>query len=181
MFPCAGLDHLVDANGVASFPFTQPETGQVSNAAFSAPSRHPLLHKIIHFIADNPRSHIDHVLTTTGPNAVASAIKQYSEEHDLALPDVSKGEGIKGAFTWAVSGDIRLGTFRYTGHRDESETFYLYHAAFGSWIPTRADSFASSCESEDKLHLVEPYIKKQCEGNNRIDFRECGKGEANVE
>lgn len=177
MIPCSGLEHLVNANGIASFPFIQAGSGQVSNAAFSAPPRHPALHKIIHFIADNPNSHINHVLDTTGPIAVATALQQYNEEHDLGLPNVRNGEDIKNSFTWAASGDIRLGKFTYGGPRCK-EPFHFYHAAFGSWIATRADSFGSSCEDEEKLYLIEPFIIEQCEGNNRVEFRRCGMDEA---
>lgn len=177
MIPCSGLEHLVNANGIASFPFIQAGSGQVSNAAFSAPPRHPALHKIIHFIADNPNSHINHVLDTTGPIAVATALQQYNEEYDLGLPNVRNGEDIKNSFTWAASGDIRLGKFTYGGPRCK-EPFHFYHAAFGSWIATRADSFGSSCEDEEKLYLIEPFIKEQCEGNNRVEFRRCGMEEA---
>ena len=179
MIPCSGLEHLVDANGVASFPFIQASTGQVSNAAFSAPPRHPALNKIIHFIADNPNSHIGYVLATTGPAAVATALQQYNEEHDLGLPKLSDIN--KNLFTWTASGDIRLGTYAYTGARSIvfHEPFYLYHAAFGSWIDdkARADIFESSCESKEKLHLIEPFIKEQCEGDFRFGFRRCGMEE----
>lgn len=124
------------------------------------------------YIADNPNSHIHHVLDTTGPIAVATALQQYNEEYDLGLPNVRNDKDIKNLFTWTASGDIRLGTFTYSGPRCK-EPFHLYHATFGSWITTRADSFESSCESEEKLPLIEPFIKEQCEGDNRVAFRRC--------
>ena len=174
MIPCSDLEHLVNVNGVASFPFTQPGSGQISNAAISAPARHPAIEKILHFIADNPKSHIGPVLHTTGPNAVATALQQYNEEYDLGLPNVGNGESVEN-YSWAASGDIRLGSYTYTGRR-RNEPFHFYHAAFGSWIATRANDFESSCESEEKLHLIKAFIKEQCEGDIRVNFSQCGKG-----
>lgn len=179
MIPCSGLEQLVYANGIASFPFSEGDTGQVSNAAFSAPPRHPALLKIINFFSDNPSSDLDHVLYATGPNAIANALQQYNEEFDLGLPNVHGHEAVEKPLTWAASGDVRIGRYTYTGPRVD-QPFYFYHAAFASWIPTRADFFESSCESEEKLHLIKPFIMKQCEGDSRDNFSTCGKDETAV-
>jgi hypothetical protein len=174
MIPCAGLEELTKA-GFASFPFTQPPAGQVSNNAFAAPPGHPVLRKAIELIVNNPRSHLDHILDSTGPPVLAHAVQIYNEENNLSLPNVYKKDNMPPEpFKWTTSGDVRLGTFREIGHRDPNGFMNLYHLTFASWMPDRNRApFRSKCETD--LDLIVPFIKEQCNANLQVEFSNCGK------
>ena len=166
MIACGGLEEMTNTPGVISFPFTDPGCQQVSNAAISAPPRHPLLKQTIESINNNVFAPTINLMMCAGPPMVARSVNRYSEIHGLGLPAISNSEEMPNpSHSWLQSGDVRLGKFSFS-FKDPAGKMNFWHLAFASWFPHRElTNFPSKCETQ--IHLISPFLEENCPWQRR--------------
>eukprot|EP00521_Asterionellopsis_glacialis_P014574 CAMPEP_0195293284 /NCGR_PEP_ID=MMETSP0707-20130614/12091_1 /TAXON_ID=33640 /ORGANISM="Asterionellopsis glacialis, Strain CCMP134" /LENGTH=277 /DNA_ID=CAMNT_0040353961 /DNA_START=239 /DNA_END=1069 /DNA_ORIENTATION=- len=179
MVPCSGLDEIIAKNGEsASFPFARPEYSQLSNGAFSAPPGHAFLKFAMDFISNNKFSGTQDLTDATGPLMLAQAATEYSIQNDLNLTNLiaESTMGIGPSQWTGENGSLRLGSFSFHGLRHKNSTMNLWHLGFASWMNAQDRvnrNFKSQCE--DKIDLIQPWIKEHCNDAELMRFSDCGK------
>lgn len=185
MIACDGIDFLLDAPGLVSFPFLLKTHNEVNAAGASAPKRHRLMKMAMEsFIAKGPELATLHNLEAAGPRAMGKVTDEYisglgfgqifphfnnETENQYELPEFPEVVDTEQEY-WTRLADIR--------YAPDGAPKHIYHMEFGSWKrSTWANGVAEARVCVNEPQKVMPFLHWFCEPKHRsarLKFNACG-------